>query len=317
MQLIQNLASIHLSSPTVLTIGTFDGIHLGHQALLKGLLQAARQQQAQAAVLTFHPRPKTVLAPHLPSNDYLTTSAERVALLEQLGLDTLIITPFTLEFAQTDARDFMQQVVKQVNLVEFWAGHDFALGKNRAGNMLQLAALGRELGYTVREVEPIQVNGEPVSSTRIRDLLRHGDMRGAAQLLGRYPALSGMIVTGQQRGRNLGFPTTNLATPPERLIPANGVYATLAYLPGLGSQCWPSVTNIGLRPSFEDATQRTIETHIFDFNQNIYGQPLTLEFVERLRPEQKFNTINDLIAQISSDAAQARNLLANQAAYTL
>jgi riboflavin kinase/FMN adenylyltransferase len=311
MRLIQNLTTARLPEPTVLTIGTFDGIHRGHQALLTQLVQAARQRQAQAVVLTFHPRPKTVLAPHLANNDYLTTSDERMALLEKLGLDALMVTPFTREFAQTPARDFMQMVVERINLVEFWAGHDFALGKNREGNLVKLTELGREFGYTVRGIEPLVLDGQVVSSTRIRDLLRAGDARQAAQLLGRYPSLSGVIVTGQQRGRRLGFPTTNLAAPPERLIPANGVYATFAYVSG---QSYASVTNIGLRPSFEDAAQRTIETHILDFNQDIYGQPLTLEFVERLRPEKKFASVNDLTAQIAADAAQARALLAGEVA---
>ncbi len=314
MRIIQNLTSVHLPEPTVLTIGTFDGIHLGHQALLTQLVQAARQRQAQAAVITFDPRPKTVLAPHLANNDYLTTSAERVVLLEKLGLDVFIITPFTREFAQTPARDFIQLVVARINLVEFWAGHDFALGKNREGNLVKLTELGREFGYTVQAIEPLLLNGQVVSSTRIRDLLREGDVRQAAQLLGRYPSLTGVIITGQQRGRRLGFPTANLAAPPERLIPANGVYVTLA---GLNDHRYASVTNIGVRPSFEGDPQRTIETHIFDFNQDIYGQPLTLEFVERLRPEKKFASIDDLTAQIAADAAQARALLARAVPSTL
>ena len=314
-QLIQNLTTTRLNIPTVLTIGTFDGIHLGHQALLKQLVAAARQRQAQSAIITFHPRPKTVLAPHLPNNDYLTTSAERTALLARLGLDVLIVTPFTRELSQTTAHDFIKQVTEHINLVEFWAGHDFALGKNREGNLAKLTELGREFGYSVREIEPFLLDGQVVSSTRIRDLLRAGDVRSVARLLGRRPSLSGTVVQGAQRGRKLGFPTTNLSAPPEKLIPANGVYATFAYLSEFTlksddfnqPQPYPSVTNIGVRPSFEDNTP-TIETHLFDFEADLYGQTLTLEFVERLRPEKKFDHIDDLVAQIGRDIAHARTI---------
>jgi riboflavin kinase/FMN adenylyltransferase len=329
MQVIQNLNSVHLPQPTVLTIGTFDGLHRGHQTLLRQLQQSAAQrateqqraaeqqrvakqqraaeqeQQAQTAVLTFHPRPKTVLAPHLDNNDYLTTPAERMALFEQLGLDVLIIIPFTLEFAQTSARDFMKMVTKHINLVEFWAGHDFALGKNREGNLAKLSELGQEFNYIVCEVEPFWLDGQIVSSTQIRQLLRAGQVRQAAHLLGRYPAITGQVGPGAQRGRQLGFPTTNLIVPPERLLPENGVYATFVWL---NKDRLPGVTNVGVRPSFE-GNVHTVETFIFDFDQDIYGQPLTLEFVERLRPEKKFDNIDELVAQISQDAKQAQALL--------
>jgi riboflavin kinase/FMN adenylyltransferase len=308
MQVIQNLNTIHLPQPTVLTIGTFDGLHRGHQALLRPLFLAANRQQAQAAVLTFHPRPKTVLAPHLDNNDYLTTSAERIALFEALGLDVLIITPFSLNLAQMTARDFMKLVTERINLIEFWAGHDFALGKNREGNLEKLAELGLEFNYVIREIEPFLLNGQIVSSTQIRRQLETGDVRGAAHLLGRYPSITGQIGGGEQRGRKLGFPTTNLMVPPERLIPANGVYATFVQR---AAQRLPGVTNVGIRPTFENHT-RTVETYIFDFDENLYGQTITLEFVERLRPEMKFDSTDDLVAQISRDAQQARAILANE-----
>jgi len=309
MQIIQNLNSVHLTRPTALTIGTFDGLHRGHQALLQHLQTTATQCQAQTAVLTFHPRPKTVLAPHLGNNDYLTTSAERTALFEQMGLDVLIITPFTLQFAQTSARDFMKMVTERINLAAFCAGHDFALGKNREGNLEKLAELGKEFKYAVCEAEPFLLDGQIVSSTQIRRLLQAGDMRQAAHLLGRYPAITGQVGTGARRGRAIGFPTTNLVVPPERLLPTNGVYATFVQLET--AQRLPGVTNVGIRPSFENDA-RTVETHIFDFDQDIYNHTLTLEFVERLRPEMKFNSIDALAAQISRDAKQARRLLAKE-----
>jgi riboflavin kinase/FMN adenylyltransferase len=311
MQIIRDLTSLHLTKPTILTIGTFDGIHRGHQTLLKQLKEAAQKRQAQTAVITFHPRPKTVLAPHLANNDYLTTSEERIALFEKLGLDVLIVIPFTLEFAQITAYDFMKLVVEHIDLVELWAGHDFALGKNREGNLEKLTALGREFNYTVHEITPLLIDGKIVSSTEIRQLLLAGKIRQAARLLGRYPSVSGKVVQGVQRGRTIGFPTANLDTPSERLIPVNGVYATLTRVLDRNNQRYASVTNIGIRPSFEGDV-RTIETYIFDFSENIYGQSLTLEFVERLRPEKKFDNINELVTQITDDVQQAGALLAGE-----
>ncbi len=306
MQIIQDLNTVQLTRPTVLTIGTFDGLHRGHQALLQHLQTTATQYQAQTAVLTFHPRPKTVLAPHLGNNDYLTTSAERITLFEHMGVDVLIITPFTLKFAQTTVRDFMKMVTERINLVAFCAGHDFALGKDREGNLEKLAQLGREYKYTVCEVEPFLLDGQIVSSTQIRQLLRAGDVRRAAYLLGRYPAITGQVGTGARRGRAIGFPTTNLIVPPERLLPTNGVYATFVQLEP--AQRLPSVSNVGIRPSFENDAH-TVETHIFDFDEDIYNHVLTLEFVKWLRPEMKFDSIDALAAQISRDAKQAREIL--------
>lgn len=308
MQIIRNLADAQLTLPTVLTIGTFDGLHLGHQALIAQLKTAAQKRQAQTAVITFHPRPKTVLAPHRPVNDYLTTSEERLALFSELALDVLILIPFTMEFAQTPAYDFMKMLTEHINLVEFWCGHDFALGKNREGNFEKLAELGQKLDYTVHAFTPVVADGQIISSTRIRQLLLAGDVRQAARLLGRYPSISGEIVQGARRGRTLGFPTANLAIPPERLLPANGVYATFAGRLG-DERRYPSVTNIGVRPSFE-GEERTVESYIFDFDENIYGQLLTLELVEHLRPEKKFNGIDQLIAQMKRDSDQARRILA-------
>ena len=308
MQIIRNLADAQLTIPTVLTIGTFDGLHLGHQALIAQLKTAAQKRQAQTAVITFHPRPKTVLAPHRPVNDYLTTSEERLALFSQLALDVLILIPFSVEFAQTPAFEFMKMLTEHINLVEFWCGHDFALGKNREGNFEKLAELGQELNYTVHAFTPVLSNGQIISSTRIRQLLLAGDARQAARLLGRYPSISGEIVPGARRGRTLGFPTANLALSPERLLPANGVYATFAGLRG-NERRYHSVTNIGVRPSFA-GDERTVESYIFDFDENIYGQRLTLELVEHLRPEQKFNGVDQLMAQMKRDSDQARRVLA-------
>jgi riboflavin kinase/FMN adenylyltransferase len=310
MQIIRDLTEAHLANPSVVTIGTFDGLHRGHQALIDHLKQDARQHQAQTAVITFHPRPKTVLAPHLPNNDYLTTPEERLALFEALGIDLVVLTPFTLELAKTSAYDFVKLIVERLHMVGLCVGHDFALGKNREGNVDKLTELGQEFGYTLRQVMPLVLDDDVVSSTRIRHYLLEGNVRQATHLLGRYPSLSSTIIQGVQRGRTIGFPTANFAVPAERILPANGVYATFIRRTG---QSWryPSVTNVGIRPSF-DSKERTVETFIFDFDEDIYNQSFTLEFVERLRPEKKFENIGALVAQIGQDAEQARQLLASE-----
>jgi riboflavin kinase/FMN adenylyltransferase len=310
MIIIRDLAEAQLTGPTVLTIGTFDGVHRGHQALLARLQAAAARHRARSAVIAFHPRPKAVLSPNHPNKDYLTTVEERITRFEKLGLDALIVTPFTRELAQTSAYDFMKFLSDRLNLVELWAGHDFALGKNREGNIEKLAGLGRELHYELSEFSSFLIEGEIVSSTGIRNRLLAGDVRGAARYLGYYPVVNGPIVEGAKRGRTIGFPTANFEVPEERLIPANGVYATFVQLPG-DSRRYASVTNVGIRPSFEGET-RTVETYIFDFNDTLYGRQLTLEFVERLRAEQKFSGIDELVAQIRRDADQARALLADE-----
>jgi riboflavin kinase/FMN adenylyltransferase len=304
MQLIQNLNEIRLTQPTILTIGTFDGIHRGHQTLIRQLKAAARQRQALSAVLSFHPRPKTVLLPHLLHDDHLTTADERIMLFEQLDIDMLLLIPFTLELSQTTALDFMQMLKDRLNLIELWAGYDFALGKARQGNLTQLQNLGQQLGYTVHEIEPILIDGQIISSTFIRQLYREGKIEQATNLLGRYPSLKGQVEHGAQRGRTIGFPTVNLTVLPEKLLPANGVYATLIRRLANG-RVYRSVTNVGIRPSFGEQI-KTIETHIFDFDEDVYGEQFVLEFVERLRPERKFDNVELLIKQIQQDAEQAR-----------
>ena len=310
MHIIRDLTKAHLTESTILTIGTFDGLHRGHQALILQLKTAAKQLQAQSAVIAFHPRPKTIFAPDRHSHDYLTTPEERIALFESLGLDVLVLIPFTLEFAQTTAHDFVKLVVERLKMVQLWVGHDFAMGKNREGNVEKLAELGAEFNYTLREIEPFLLDGKVVSSSEIRQQLLAGNVRQATHLLGRYSSLTGKIVLGAQRGRTIGFPTANFAVPAERLVPANGVYATFVRRPD-DDQRLASVTNVGVRPSF-DGQGRTVEAYIFDFDEDIYNQTFTLEFVERLRPEKKFDGIEALITQITQDAEQARSLLAKE-----
>ncbi|MCL7451652.1 MAG: bifunctional riboflavin kinase/FAD synthetase [Anaerolineae bacterium] len=304
MQLIDDLSKLSLRQETILTIGAFDGVHRGHQALIARVVNRARATNRLAGLLTFHPHPAVVLAPKRAPR-YLTTPGEKVALLEGLGMDLVVLMRFDRELAATSAHDFMAQISTRLRLSELWIGADFALGRNREGDVPRLRLLGDQFGYAVYVVEPVVDDGAPISSSRIRALLLEGDVEEATELLGRYPRVSGQVVGGAARGRNLGFPTANLEVRPERAVPANGVYAVYAVL---GRERYPAVANVGVRPSFDNG-ERTVETHIFDFDRDIYGCDLVVEFVARLRNERRFEDIGDLIAQIGKDMEAARAIL--------
>ena len=307
MQIIDDLSQIHLDKDTILTIGAFDGVHRGHQYLIGQLLQKARQTHRLASLITFHPHPSAVLSPRNPTR-YITTPGEKAALLERLGLDIVAILPFNREMAQTLARDFIEMVTRQLRMTELWVGKDFALGCDREGTPEALRTSGKEMGFSVETISPLVWKGEIISSTRIRSLLFRGRMREAAELLGRYPSLAGEVVRGAQRGRCLGFPTANLEVRAERAVPANGIYAVYAVL---GEERYQGVANVGVRPSFDNG-ERTVETYILDFEADIYGYDLVVEFVQRLRPEKRFTEIKDLIAQIEKDVVEARRILATE-----
>jgi riboflavin kinase/FMN adenylyltransferase len=323
MDIIDELAKACLRHETVLTIGSFDGVHRGHQALIGEVVHRARESGRLAALLTFHPHPAMVLAPHRAPR-YLTTPGEKVALLEGLGVDVVVLLPFSKQMAATSASDFVQAFVTHLRVAELWVGADFALGRGREGDVPRLRALGQEFGFEVHVVEPVvglaphglvverqstgkesSASGQVVSSSRIRALLAEGRVEDATLLLGRYPILSGEVVVGAQRGRTLGFPTANLEVRRERAVPADGVYAVFAQL---GTQRHLGVANVGVRPSFDNG-QRTVETHIFDFDQDIYGCDLVVEFVARLRDERRFEDIQDLVDQITQDSEAARQIL--------
>ncbi len=308
MEVIDDLSSANLNRDTILTIGAFDGVHRGHEHLIQLLVEAARQTDRLAGLITFYPHPSAVLSPH-DTTRYLSTPGEKAALMEKLGLDILALLPFDQETAQTSAWDFMGRICRHLHMVELWVGEDFALGRAREGNVEALRAIGQELGFTVRIVEPLTWHGQVISSTRIRSLLLKGKVRQAAQLLGRYPNLAGEVVRGSQRGHCLGFPTANLEVRKERVVPADGIYAVYARL---GEERHQGVANVGVRPSFEIGGQRMVEVHILDFEEGIYGCDLVVEFVERLRDERRFADVGELKAQIERDIVQARRVLAEQ-----
>lgn len=290
--------------PSVVAIGNFDGVHVGHQALLHELFAAGRRHGGVPTVYTFDPAPTAVVAPHR-HQPRLQTLAARVARLRASGVASVVVEPFTAAFASLPADDFVRSVlVARLGARALVVGHDFRFGNMRAGD----AAFIRRLAPDVElvEVPAVESGGSPVSSSRIRKLLAGGEVEAAAALLGRPWSLSGVVVRGQARGRTLGFPTANVAQR-EELQPASGVYAVRVRLPE--GQELPGVANLGTRPTV-GGVDRSAEVHLFDFSGDLYGQELEVSLVARLREERRFASLDALTAQIARDAAAARARLA-------
>lgn len=291
-----------------LTIGSFDGVHRAHQEILNRLVYEAHSSGATAVVLTFHPHPAVVLRGRT-GPFYLTTPEERAVRIHSLGIDEVIVHPFNREVAATPARAFMEKLRRQLDLRRLFVGPHFALGRNREGDVAELRRLGSELGYEVKVLPPVMEGTEMISSSRIRLALTEGDVRLAANLLGRPYSVSGMVVPGDGRGRTIGIPTANLDTPPDRMIPKTGVYACQAEIDG---RTYPAVTNVGVRPTFTDSqtVAPRVETHLLDHNEDLYSRKVSVMFIDRLRDEQRFSGIDALVEQIQADIRTARTILA-------
>jgi riboflavin kinase/FMN adenylyltransferase len=289
-----------------LTVGVFDGVHRGHQELLHQLVKGAHGMGSPAVVLTFDPHPAVVLGGKAEFKS-LTTPEERSELLQSLGVDVVITQTFDRALADQTAEEFMQRAVRALGLYRLVVGHDTALGRGRQGDAQRLAVIGQQLGFTVQVVPALLENGAVISSTAIRQLVASGEVAAAAARLGRMYNLKGPVIHGDGRGRHINIPTANIQPPPGKAIPANGVYASWALA---GEEIHPAVTNIGIRPTFTpEEFIPHIEAHLLDFNRELYGQDVKLEFVERLRPEQKFPSIDALIAQIRADIEKAKGIL--------
>jgi riboflavin kinase/FMN adenylyltransferase len=302
MELVHGLLHQINERPTILTIGAFDGVHRGHQQLIQGTVRRGLELGYQSAALTFNPHPDLVIHPER-DRLYLTSLDERVELIEQLGIDLLIVMPFTRETMSLSAMDFMSSMCQAVALRELWVGWDFALGRKREGDLPRLRQIGQQLGYTVHPVSAFALaDGTPISSTRIRNALAAGDLETATMLLGRQFAVQGVVTLGDQRGRTIGFPTANVEVDQLHVLPADGVYICDAEV---GGRHYGAVTNIGVRPTF-DGTRRKVEAYLLDFVDDIYGETLRLTLRYRLRGEKKFDGIAALVAQINSDVATAR-----------
>ena len=305
MQHLQDLSEVQLERSS-LTIGSFDGVHLGHQDLLERMIKPAKELDLPVVVLSFFPHPSVVLRQRTPAF-YITTPDEKAELLGKEGVDYVITQSFDLELSKVEAGEFLDRLAAQLGFVDLWAGEDFALGHQRRGNRHYLEQESRARNFQFHLVPPVLVGGEVVSSTRVREALRSGDVARAATYLGRSFKLLGVVQEGAGRGKELGIPTANLKIWEERAYPAVGVYACIAEVDGVQKH---AVTNIGFRPTFEDELKLpVIETHILDFERELYGQEVKLEFIDRLRDEIRFTGPEALLEQIEVDISHARSLL--------
>lgn len=288
-----------------LTVGVFDGVHRGHQQIIKKLTTGAHANDAPAVVLTFDPHPASVLGGH--EIKCLTLPDERVALLGNSGVDVVITERFTRELSAVTAYDFMSRLTHHLGLKHLLIGYDFALGKGREGNATRLTEIGSELGYGVEVVSALSDESGVISSTEIRKLIEVGNVREAARLLGRPYSLHGPVIHGDGRGKTIDVPTANIAYSHEKMIPARGIYACWAYLNDIK---YPAAINIGTNPTFTpDKQTPNVEAHLLDFRREIYGEDVRLEFVERLRDELRFNSVAVLLEQIWKDVEMTRKIL--------
>jgi riboflavin kinase/FMN adenylyltransferase len=308
MQHIHDLNEVKLDR-SWLTIGSFDGVHLGHQQIIRSLIEGARVEGVPSVVVTFFPHPQFVLRGESRPY-YLTLPEKRAQLLAEMGVDFVFTYPFDQKISRLSARDFIADLYESFHFEELLIGYDFALGRDREGGRELLGEIGDDFGYDVRVIPPHKIAGELVSSSRIREFIREGDIRVANSLLGREFSINGQVIKGDNRGKTLGFATCNLAVHNEVVNVKPGVYASRGLV---GGRLWPAVTNIGFRPTFgQDLSAPRIEAHLLDFEGDIYGQEVELFFVERLREEMKFNDVDNLISQIEKDIGQTRHILGQQ-----
>ncbi len=306
MRHVKTLEAISLTD-SWLTIGVFDGVHRGHQAIIRRLVEGARRAGAPAVVLTFHPHPEVVLK-GLRQPFYLTLPEERAALLGALGVDVVVTQEFTRELASRPGEAFLRQLKRHLGFTHLWVGYDFAMGRARDMDTERLRALQDKYAYHLKVLHPVAVNGETISSSKIRTWLRNGEVEQAHRGLGRPYALKGEVVPGDGRGRQIGIPTANVRPPEEQLVPARGVYACRVRV---GASLYRAATNIGVRPTFDGASSplQTVEAHILDFHGDLYGEEIEVQFLRRLRDERRFAGIQDLLGQIHQDIRLVREVV--------
>jgi riboflavin kinase / FMN adenylyltransferase len=304
MQIVRHLDDPGLSlSASVVTLGNFDGIHLGHQALIGGAVTEAKKLTIPSVVLTFEPHPLKVLAPER-APQMLLAHKDKIHLLQALDVDVVVIQSFDLSFARLSADEFVRGIlVNRLKAKKIWVGRDLRFGQGRKGSVADLERWGSEMGFSVATVDAIMVNGERVSSSRIRQLVTDGQVDAVKPMLGRYHFVSGRVVAGHRRGRELGFPTANISTRTE-VLPLDGIYATLFHL---GARCLLSVSSVGVNPTFGDGP-RTVESYILNFTDDIYGEAVQLSFVRRIRSEMKFASVDALVTQIRQDVSRAEEI---------
>lgn len=304
MRIEQELAVAAPQRDTLLTIGVFDGVHAGHRHLLATLKQRAADRSLLSGVVTFDPHPQSVLHPdnELP---WLSDVEDRVRSIRELGIDLVVVLTFTKEIALLTARQFLTMIKTHLRMRGIVVGPDFALGQGRAGSIDQLRELGRQLGFSVEAVSQYTANGEAVSSTLIRQALAEGNPRRVHAMMGRYFHVKGIVITSAKRGRKMGYPTANIDVRPQQALPGDGIYATIADVDG---RRFASATNVGARPTFGDM-RRTVEAYLLNYEGDLYGRELRLEFVQRVRDEQRFASAEELKRQIDRDVREVKAIL--------
>ncbi len=305
MRILKEFESLDIQESSAVTIGVFDGVHLGHRHLISKLKEVADRQDLISIVLTFSNHPSSVLRSDFEPQ-YLTGIAKRIRLIEETGVDRVLQSTFDIELSKLPASDFIQLLRESLKMEVLVAGPDFAMGQGRKGNIAYLENLGREIGFSLNIVDPlVSSTGEIVRSTSVRDSVSSGDVERSTALLGRPYSISGTVIKGDGRGIHLGFPTANLDMDQENLLPLDGIYATWAEVNG---KLYRSATSIGNRPTFEN-TSRSIETFLIDFNGDLYNSELNLQFVRRLRDEVKYTNVEDLKNQIRLDVIETKRVL--------
>ncbi len=301
MRLFHGTENAEIARPTVLTLGVFDGLHLGHQLIMRTVVERARALRAVPTAITFDPHPRAVLhaasAPPL-----LQTFDQKIESFGVMGIEQTIVVRFTPEFARVRAGEFLRDVVRdRLQAREVYLGRGFAFGHQREGNIELLREVSGQLGFAADEVAEVRLRGQRISSSRIRELLARGQVNLARRMLGRPYGVEGRVVRGHERGRTIGFPTANVQ-PQNRVIPRGGVYVTATLIDGAWRR---SVTNVGTRPTFETDAAPSVETHVLDWQGDLYGDVLRVRFLHRLRAERKFASAAELVKQIDYDAARA------------
>lgn len=308
MKIIQSITAFNSSEKTIVTIGTFDGIHIGHQKILKNLIRTANNEGKKSVLLTFFPHPRMVLQ---KENKILllNTIKEKSGLLEKMGLDYLIIHPFSRDFSRLTALDFVRDIlVNKLNTSRLIIGYDHHFGKNREGNIHQLKEYSLLYDFKVEEIPAQDIDDVSVSSTKIRTALKDGNLKTANNYLGYHYMLNGTVVSGKKLGGTIGFPTANIEIKePYKLIPKTGVYIIRTYI---NTILYTGMMNIGFNPTVLGKHQ-TIEAHLFDFNEDLYGKEITIEFIYFLREEHKFKSIEELVIQLNIDKENAISYLSN------
>jgi riboflavin kinase/FMN adenylyltransferase len=316
MEIVHSIAELKHNIDSVISIGTFDGVHLAHQKIIREVIQRAKERNGQSVLVTFDPHPKEIVGKkkqvdgqHQPNPaELLTTHDEKLDLFFRLGVDLTFVVPFTYEFSRKPFRDFyVEYIVNGVGVSEVIEGYDHGFGRDREAGLAQLLALGREFAFSVVAEKQFMVGDEPVSSSRIRSLLRAGDITKANNLLGRLFSFSGTVVIGDRRGKTLGYPTANIAVnDPRKILPGNGVYAVKVFV---DDEAHAGLMSIGKLPTFYEHHARVCEVFIYDFDKNIYGQTVTVECVGWIREEKQFTSSEELVKEMDNDKLIGKEIL--------